>query len=398
MELILSIFDSHRPFYFLKVILNFACFVLLLYCLSGCWSGPGKKLVPGNAMESVEATGFTIFKADHYRKLTVIDPWQKSRDNKFDYYLIEKGEKVSEELRNKQVFFTPLQRVVCLSTTHIGYLDALGALHAVCGLSGTVYASNDSVKMGVASNRIREVGNEQGLNYEAIVQLKPDVVFAYGVGSEINAQMNKLHDLGIPVVLVGEYLEQSPLAKAYWIKFFGAFFDKEELAASTFDRIKKNYETLKSSVSGEASRPAVLTGLPFKDTWWIAGGQSNLAVLIQDAGGKFLWRENPSKEAFTVSLEEVFLRAAGADFWINCGSANSMDALLSFDPRFSTLPAVKKSQVYNNNLRSTPAGGNDYWESGVVHPDLMLADLVKIFHPEVAGGGGFHYYRKLMKE
>ena len=198
--------------------------------------------------------------------------------------------------------------------------------------------------MGVASNRIREVGNEQGLNYEAIGQLKPDVVFAYGVGSEINAQMNKLHDLGIPVVLVGEYLEQSPLAKASWIKFFGAFFDREEVAASTFDRIKKNYETLKSSVSDVVTRPSVLTGLPFKDTWWIAGGKSNLAVLIQDAGGKFLWRENQSKEAFPVSLEEVFLRAASADFWINCGSATSIGELLSFDPRFSALPAVKKSQ------------------------------------------------------
>ena len=374
-------------------------FMLLLSCLVSCWSGPSDKKKPSgvaiNLKQTVQATGFTIHNSGVYQKLTVIDPWQKSQDIKFDYYLLEKGKKVPEELRDKQVFFTPLQRVVCLSTTHIGFLDALGALHTVCGLSGTVYVSNDSVKSGVALGRIREVGNEQGLNYEAIVQLKPDVVFAYGIGSEINAQMNKLHDLGIPVVLVGEYLEQSPLAKASWIKFFGAFFGKEELAATIFDRIRKNYETIKSSVSGLPSRPSVLTGLPFKDTWWIAGGQSNLAVLIEDAGGKFLWRENPSKEAFPVSLEEVFLQAAGADFWINCGSATSLGELLSFDPRFSALPSVKKSQVYNNNLRSTSTGGNDYWESGVVHPDLILADLVKIFHPEMPGAGPFYYYKEM---
>ena len=401
MELTSSIFDSHKLFSFRKVIFHFACYALIFCCLAGCWSGTGKKVMPGladNTKKAVEEKGFTIIKADKYRKLTVIDPWQKSQDNKFDYYLIEKGQTVPEMLKDKTVFFTPLQRVVCLSTTHIGFLDALGSLHTVCGLSGTVYVSNDSIKNGISSNRIREVGNEQGLNFEAIVQLKPDVVFAYGVGSEINAQMNKLRDLGIPTVLVGEYLEQSPLAKASWIKFFGAFFNKEELAGTIFDQIKKNYESVKSSVTNVASRPLVLTGLPFKDTWWIAGGQSNLAVLIQDAGGKFLWRENLSKEAFPVSLEEVFLRADGADFWINCGTAANLGSLLSFDPRFSVLQVVKKSQVYNNNLRSTPGDGNDYWESGVVHPDLILSDLVRIFHPEVAGNGGFHYYRKLSEK
>jgi iron complex transport system substrate-binding protein len=401
MELTSSIFDSHKIFSFPKVIFHFILFTLLFSSLAGCGPGPVKKIVPGASDKtslSVEATGFTILHSDNYRKLTVIDPWQKSQDNKFEYYLIERGKKVPEALKNKQVFFTPLQHVVCLSTTHIGFLDALGSLHTVCGLSGTVYVSNDSIKNGLSSKRIREVGNEQGLNYEAIVQLKPDVVFAYGVGSEINAQMNKLRDLGIPTVLVGEYLEQSPLGKASWIKFFGAFFEKEVLAGTIFDEIRKNYESVKSSVANVTLKPSVLTGLPFKDTWWIAGGQSNLAVLIQDAGGKFLWRENLSKEAFPVSLEEVFLRASGADFWINCGTAASLSSLMSFDPRFSALPAVKKLQVYNNNLRSTPAGGNDYWESGVMHPDLILSDLVRIFHPEVSGKGGFHYYRKLMKE
>jgi iron complex transport system substrate-binding protein len=227
------------------------------------------------------------------------------------------------------------------------------------------------------------------------MQLKPDAVFAFGVGSDINTQINKLKDLGIPVVLVGEYLEQSPLAKAEWIKFFGAFLAKEEMADSVYNDIQSRYEAIKLSVAKVTSKPSVLTGLPFKDTWWMAGGQSNLAVLINDAGGNFLWRENISKEAFPVSLEEVFLRASKADFWINCGSVNNLNELLAFDLRFSALPAVKKSQVYNNNLHSTPVGGNDYWESGVVHPDLVLKDLVRIFHPELSVNENFSYYKKV---
>jgi iron complex transport system substrate-binding protein len=346
-------------------------------------------------VQNAVATGFSIQNCGTYQKLLVINPWQKSADNLFDYYLIGKNGKIPFEIKGKQIFQVPLRRVICLSTTHIGYLGALNETSSVVGLSGSSYLSNPDIKRGISENRIREVGYEQGLNYELIMQLKPDAVFAFGVGSEINTQINKLKDLGIPVVLVGEYLEQSPLAKAEWIKFFGAFFASGEKADSIYQDIESRYEAIKLAVAKVSTKPYVLTGLPFKDTWWMAGGQSNLAMLINDAGANFLWRENTSKEAFPVSLEEVFLRASKADFWINCGSVNSIQELLAFDPRFSSLPTVKKSRVYNNNLHSTPGGGNDYWESGVVHPDLILKDLVRIFHPEVFLDKDFSYYKKI---
>jgi iron complex transport system substrate-binding protein len=373
-------------------------YLLFLSLIFSCFSGSKSKSTPRETIglvQNTSATGFSIQHFATYQKMTVIDPWQKSTDNLFDYYLIDRDKKIPAELTEKQIFRTPLQRVVCLSTTHIGYLSALNETTPVVGLSGSLYLTNPDVKRGIDENRIREVGYEQGLNYELIMQLKPDAVFAFGVGSEINTQINKLKDLGIPVVLVGEYLEQSPMAKAEWLKFFGAFFGKDAMADSVFKNIESRYEAIKLAVAKVTDKPAVLTGLPFKDTWWMAGGQSNLAVLINDAGGNFLWRENTSKEAFPVSLEEVFLRASKADFWINCGSVNNINELLAFDPRFSALPAVKNSRVYNNNLHSTPSGGNDYWESGVVHPDLVLRDLVRIFHPEVFSDKDFSYYKKV---
>ena len=373
-------------------------FLLSLCCLCSCLSDPSRKkssVDKSGIVRNCEASGFSIQQQESWLKLTVANPWQKSTDNIFQYHLIKRGEKTPDELIKQQVIFTPVKRVICLSTTHIGFLDALGEVASIVGLSGTNYLTNPEVKKGVTENHIREVGYEQGLNYEMILQLKPDVVFAYGVGAEINTQINKLHDLGIPVVLVGEYLEQSPLAKAEWLKFFGAFFEKEVVADSSFEKIRSNYQAIKSIASKVQERPTVLTGLPFKDTWWIAGGQSNLAVLIEDAGGKFLWRENSSKEAFPVSLEEVFMRAANADFWINCGSVNNKSELLAFDSRYSDLPAVKNQRIYNNNLRAVPGGGNDYWESGVVHPELVLADLVKIFHPGLIDNKDFSYYKKI---
>lgn len=370
-------------------------FIGLLYSCETVTRKTNPAISASGLVKNTEATGFTIQDLEGYKKLTVSDPWQKSTDNHFEYYLLKRGEKVPDALNGKQVFLTPVQKVVCLSTTHIGFLDALGKVDAIAGLSGCNYVTHPGVKKGVAAGQIHEVGYEQGLNYELILQLKPDVVFAYGVGSEINAQLNKLKDLGIPVVLVAEYLEKSPVAKAEWINFFGSFFNEANNSADIFRGISDNYFKIKGEAAKIQDQPTVLTGLPFKDTWWMAGGQSNLAVLIADAGGKFLWSDNASEEAFPVSLEEVFMRAAKADFWINCGSVGSIAELMAYDQRFATLPAVRNLKVFNNNLRSVPGGGNDYWESGVVHPDLVLADLVKILHPEIGQGKEFYYYRKI---
>ena len=377
---------------------RFLVFLVLISCLSGCFFGTEHKNIAddgGKLIQPIEATGFELRQYADYQKLTVINPWQKSSNTQFDYFLLEKGKEIPQVLKGKQLFFTPVKNVICLSTTHIGFLDALGEIKSVTGISGGGYLTNQEIRNGLEKNIVHEIGYDRGLNYEMIVQLKPDLVFAFGVGSEISAQVNKLKDIGIPVVLVGEYLEESPLGKAEWIKFFGSFYQKEKDAENIWNKIKMNYDAVRIQAAQTREKPSVLTGLPFKDTWWIAGGHSSLAVLIRDAGGKFLWEENPSKEAFPVSLEEVFVRATKADYWINCGSANSMEELKAFDPRFSDLPAVKTMQVYNNNLRSTTGGGNDYWESGVVHPDLILLDLLKIFHPELAGKNAFSYYQKL---
>jgi len=373
-------------------------YIFSLGLIYGCWSGP-KSDKPtsesGGLLQTTAAKGFFIRDYEDYRKVTVKDPWQKAKDNFFDYYLVERGEKVPDILKGKPLFLTPLRRVVCLSTTHIGFLEALDVTSAIVGLSGCDFITNPKVRLGVTENRIHEVGYEQGLNFEMILQLKPDAVFAYGVGAEINAQVNKLNDLGIPVVLVGEYLEKSPVLKAEWIKFFGSFFGKTAQSVTVFEEVKDNYERIKADAQKNSEKPNVLTGLPFKDTWWMAGGQSNLAVLIDDAGGNFLWRDNTSEEAFPVALEEVFMRAAKADYWINCGSVTSLDELVAHDLRFSQLPAVKNRRIYNNNLRALPGGGNDYWESGVMHPDLVLADLVRILHPESNQEKEFYYYRKI---
>ena len=370
---------------------------LVLGALS-CAPGRKKTSAPVGAGQSLQvsyAKGFTISEYKKYRKITVLDPWQQSGGISFEYYLVDRGKDIPVELTEKQIIMTPVRSVICLSTSHIGFLSALKEIGTLKALSGAGFVSDPEVQKLVASKKIFDVGYDQGINYELILSLKPDLIIAYGVGGEVTGFINKLRDLGLNVILNGEYLEETPLAKAEWIKFVGAFYNKDQEAADYFSKIEKNYNQIKQSVISVENRPIVLTGLPYKDAWWMAGGRSNLAALIADAGGKFLWDENTSREAFVVSLEEVVMRSSKADFWINCGTVNTIDELISADSRFSVFPQLRKKAIFNNNLQVSSGGGNDYWERGVVRPDLILSDLVKIFHPECDSGKVYNFYKKI---
>lgn len=370
----------------------------LIFSLFSCNSTQIKPAEPtssGTNLAINYAKGFTITNYTRYRKIRVNNPWQKSEGVNFEYYLVERGKEIPGEIKGKQVIGTPVKRVIFLSTSHIGFLNPLGETGSLVALSGSAFVSDPEVRKGIELKKIADVGYDQGINYELILSLKPDLIMAYGVGGEVTGFINKLRDLGLNVILNGEYLEDSPLAKAEWIKFVGAFYNKEKEASDYFAFITTNYEAIRQKVGGSKHRPVVLTGLPYKDAWWMSGGKSNVATLIQDAGGEFLWQDNTSREAFVVSLEEVVIRSARADYWINCGTVNTINELVATDSRFLSFPQVRKKAIFNNNLMVSPGGGNDYWERGVVRPDLILADLVKIFHPELDSGKVFNFYKRI---
>lgn len=373
-------------------------FVLLFFGLISC--NPGTKRDSHFSSRSTllpisYAKGFKIENFGNYKKLTVLSPWQKSQGVSFDYFVVPQNKDIPKELEGKQIIRTPVKRIICLSTSHIGFLSALNEIGSLKGLSGIEYVSDTSVQKAIKQKLVLDVGYDQGINYETILGLKPDLIMAYGVGGEVTGILNKLRDLNLNVILNSEYLEESPLAKTEWIKFVGTLFDKEKEASEYFSRIEENYKIIKNKVSNVKFRPLVLTGLPFKDAWWMAGGKSNVAKLISDAGGEFLWKDNPSREAFVVSVEDVIMRASKANFWINCGTVNSIKELLSVDSRFSSFPQVKSKSIYNNNFAVSSGGGNDYWERGVVRPDLILSDLVKIFHPECDSDKTFNFYKRI---
>lgn len=372
--------------------ITFWILFLSLTFIAGC-TPSGNSLSPDDS--NAFARGFTIGHAKGYRMLTVRNPWEKARNVEIKYFLIDKDSEIPEDLKGENIIRTPVERIICLSTSHIAFMDVLGELDKITAVSGGEYITHPEIRKGLAEGRITDVGYGTNLNYEEIIRQKPDVVMVYGVDSEITGFLNKFSDLGIPAVLNAEFLESNPLGKAEWIRFTGALFQKELLADSLFYGIQQRYLKLKTVSGGKQNKPAVMMGLPYRDSWWVPGGDSYMAMLIADAGGMYLGRNNSSRESFVISFEEALSWASRADIWLNVGMAVRRDEILALDSRFSRFGVFNKGRLYNNNKRSTEAGGNDFWESGTIAPDRVLEDLIRIFHPGLLPSGSMYYYQEV---
>ena len=368
----------------------------LFILLFSCQSCHREKVNRGNSSVADQyAQGFSIRKSEMVTKLTVRNPWEKARNIQFEYYLLDNNIQIPDSLSGKNIIRTPVKRVICLSTSHLAFLEIIGELDKVTGISGAPYISNAAIRKGILEGTITDVGYGANLNYEEIIRQKPDLVLVYGVDSEISGFLVKFRDLGIPAVIMAEYLESTPLGKAEWVKLAATFFGKEKMADSLFSGIEGRYLQMAGLTKELKMNPNVIVGLPYKDSWWIPGGASYLAGLIKDAGGNYLGCNNKSHESYVISMEDAIQLFSGADIWINTGTVTRKSEILASEDRFRKLSFFGNARIFNNNNRSTPAGGMDFWESGTVHPDVILGDLIRIFHPGLLPADSLTYYREI---
>jgi iron complex transport system substrate-binding protein len=341
------------------------------------------------------ALGFTLQSDGHNALVTIKNPWQNARKVQYFYMLSDTFTRSVILDESHFLIKTPVKRVVCLSTTHIGFISFLHEAASIVGVSGKNYVVNEELQTQIKNNQVPDVGYDENLNYELILKLRPDVVLAYGVSGTVTNTVRKLNELGIPTILIAEYLEEEPLAKMEWVKVFGVLYGRENLAIQKFDSVAFKYEQLSLLARKAKSKPTVLMGLPWRGTWYISGGKSYAARLVADAGGKYIFNALTYKDSRPIALEKVFERAINSEFWLNSGDAISKRELFSVDERFNRLYSVVHDQVYNNNNRLGQSGGNDFFESGVVEPEIILSDLICILHPQLLPSHQCKYYRKL---
>lgn len=269
----------------------------------------------------------------------------------------------------------PLRSIACMSSSFAAAFAEIGDADVVSAVSGRKYISNEYIR-----GHACELGSDAALDYEAILRLKPDLLLAYSVGSALPLYIDKLRSLGVRVLVLYDHLETTPLARASYVRALGRICGSADKADSVFAAVSASYITLRDSLKREQREPCpVLMNAPFGDAWYIPGRESYMYRLVGDAGGEILGSREGC-ESSLITREEALLLSRRAKVWLHPGTA----------PR----PAhIQLDEIWDNTLKTTPQGGNDFWERGAVRPDLILSDLAAIFHGD--DSAPMNFYRKL---
>ncbi len=340
------------------------------------------------------AAGFEIRSTQEgdARLIVVKNPWQGAKG--VEQMLLIDSEKRFDTAQHPEVqrITAPAERIVCLSSSHVAMLDAIGEVERVVGVSGIDFIMNDYIV--AHRDRIGDIGYDSNMNYELLLALDADLVLLYGVSAESSIE-RKLRELAIPYLYIGEYVESSPLGKAEWIVAVAATIGLQAQGEECFNAIAEDYNSTAKRLAehtSAASRPQVMINTPYRDAWVLPSENNYMARIIADAGGRCYTTEGEGNTSKPIDIEQALLYAESADVWVNVGGCTSLRELTSQNPRFADVRVVKERQVYNNIARRTPSGGSDFWESGVVRPDIILKDLATILHPEIMGKEHTLYY------
>lgn len=317
--------------------------------------------------------------------------------------------------RDTLVIDRPLTNLIVMSTSHFGFLDAIDAIDCVSGISGKdfIFTGSEASEPPIPSDRdtmtsIVDVGYDSAPDYEKIVELKPDLLLTYAVSGAKSPFIKKLEQLGIPVFIVNEHLESHPLARASYIRLFGALTGRMPEADSIFNAVKEAYSLIADSIATtQMPRRKVLLNIPYDDQWFVPSSQSYLTSMIRDAGGEVLGCEEGRAASSVMSVEKAYSLSKEADCWLNVGWCTTLSQLLGVNPVFKDMVgniqgnALKEGYgsfpaIWNDNRRVNSKGGNDIWQSGVARPDLLLRDLVTVLHPDNQGETtSTIYYRQI---
>lgn len=330
------------------------------------------------------ATGFSITNYKNYKVLEIDSPWPKS-EKKYSYLLLSKEQAMISTFNKEEydgIVTTPIEEIVVTSTTHIPALELLSVEQTLVGFPGTDYVSSEKTIKRIANNQVRELGKNGDINTEVLLELKPDAVIGYGVSSS-NKTLETINKLGVPVIYNGDWVETSALAKAEWIKFFGALYNKKKEADSIFNEIEANYLEAKKLAAQATKQPTVLSGALHKDVWYLPSGTSPEAQFLKDANVNYLWSDTNQKGSLALSFESVFEKGNSADIWISPSYYRSLNDLENANQHYTKFKPFKNKQVYSFSNTTGKTGGVLYYELGTTRPDLVLKDIIKICHPNL---------------
>ena len=371
-----------------------------LLCLMGCRERR-KGALPNSIAPSAStieyAKGFTIEKlGSGVTIITILSPWPDAESN-FKYALVPKS-KLASITMNKEEFDAivgvPVTQIVATSTTHIPSLESLGVIDALKGFPDTRYISSKITRQRIDQGQIKDLGNNESINTEMVIELNPEVVFGFSINNQ-NKAYETVQRSNIPVVYNGDWTEETPLGKAEWIKFFGPFFQKEREADSIFKTIADSYNQAKSLAKKSKIQPSVLCGALYKDVWYLPGGKSWAAKFLEDANTYYPWSQSEQTGSLNLSIESVLATGVDTDYWISPSQFTSYQEMKDANRHYLSFKAFQNKNIYTFAKTKGDTGGLLFYELAPNRPDLVLKDLIHIFHPEILPEHELFFYKPL---
>ena len=339
------------------------------------------------------AKGFSFEAGPGYKLIRVKNPWQDSKEV-FSYLILSPGCPAPAALSRLPTFAPDPKRLVALSTTDLPILVILGLEDRLVATTDFDYVNTPQVRARIEAGVLEQVNYELEGELEHLLMLKPDLVLGFALSDKSARPKEALARLGVQLVLTAGYMEESPLGRAEWILMVAAFFGREEKAVAHMDQVSKEYLAWAAQAQATQTRPQVFVGSEFKGIWYIPGGRTYQSRLLQDAGAKYLWAEDPERGSLHLDFEALLSQAAQVPFWLNPGNWTDLRPIEG-QPAFQGFLAVRRGQVYSYTKKLNSQGGNDYWETGSSYPNLVLKDLISIFHPELLPGYQTLWYKRL---
>jgi len=325
------------------------------------------------------AKGFEIEDFATHKILKISNPWPGA-DQEYTYLLKKQEVAMDGEDSYDAVIQIPLKQMVVTSTTHIPSLEMLDVDQALIGFPNLEYISSERTRNRIDQGLVHELGKNEDINMEVLIDLSPDAVVTFAVKGG-NKSASTMQKAGIPVLYNSDWTETHPLGKAEWIKFFGALFDKEELAEEIFSQIETDYEEAKTIAAKATTRPTVLSGAMYKDIWYLPQGDSWAAQFIKDANGKYLWEDSEGTGSISLNLESVLEQGKEAEIWIGPGQFTSYQQMIDTHAVYGQFDAFQKKKVFSFTTIKGATGGVLYYELAPNRPDIVLKDIIKILHP-----------------
>lgn len=335
------------------------------------------------------AKGLVINYQNNCRLVDISDPEGKN-ETVYHYALVPKGQSREGIPKDYTIIETPVEKIICMTTLQLSNFIKLDALDRIVGMPSTHYLFNEKMKQRIKDGKTARIGIEGSFDSELILSLDPDLIL---VSPFKRCGYESIKELDIPLVCFLGYKETTPLGQAEWIKFTAMLLGMEDRANTLFDTIEKQYNELLSLTASIKKKPVVLSGEMRSGNWYVVGGKSYLAQQFRDAGAKYFLEDNNETGGINLDFETVYAQGADADYWrllVSHTGNYSYDALKQSDARYADFKAFKDKKVVYCNLRQKP-----FYENTPVEPEIVLADLIKAFYPDLLPNYQPVYYELL---